>query len=132
MSLELALDLGREAFFMTLILSAPILVVGLVVGLPLHASGDESELSRQAREFGEWLSRTVERPVTYWDERYTLSVAEEWLLDAGLSREDRKARRDKLAAQIILQSYLDRPRPGAVEAEEDGDEPPGDDAEPTD
>ncbi len=49
----------------------------------------------------------TERPVFYFDERYTTVEAEQRLLDAGLTRQRRKALRDKLAAQIMLQSYLD-------------------------
>jgi putative Holliday junction resolvase len=86
-------------------------IVGCVVGLPLHASGDESNLSYEAREFGAWLSRTVARPVAFWDERYSSSLADDWMLEAGLSEGERKLRRDKLAAHVILQSYLDRPQP---------------------
>ena len=57
--------------------------------------------------FGDWLARVTDRPVFYFDERYTTIEAEHHLLDAGLTRQKRKALRDKLAAQIMLQSYLD-------------------------
>ena len=57
--------------------------------------------------FGHWLAAVTERPVVYFDERYTTVEAEHRLLDAGLTRQKRKALRDKLAAQIMLQSYLD-------------------------
>ena len=79
----------------------------IVVGLPLHTSGREGELARSARTFGDWLARLTERPVFYFDERYTTVEAEHRLLDAGLTRQKRKALRDKLAAQIMLQNYLD-------------------------
>jgi putative Holliday junction resolvase len=79
----------------------------IVVGLPLHTSGREGELARSARTFGDWLARLTDRPVFYFDERYTTVEAEHRLLDAGLTRQKRKALRDKLAAQIMLQSYLD-------------------------
>ena len=49
----------------------------------------------------------TERPVVYYDERYTTIEAERNLIDAGLTSKKRKAMRDKLAAQIMLQSYLD-------------------------
>ena len=60
-----------------------------------------------AREFGGWFSSITSRPVTYWDERYTSSVAADILRDAGVARSKRKQRIDMLAAQILLQSYLD-------------------------
>jgi putative Holliday junction resolvase len=80
---------------------------GFVVGLPLHTGGEEGVKAGEAREFGSWLVETIGLPVAFWDERYTTAVAEDSLLEAGLSRDERKARRDMLAAQIILQSYLD-------------------------
>jgi putative holliday junction resolvase len=87
----------------------------IVVGLPLHTSGREGQLASAARSFGEWLASITERPVFYFDERYTTVEAEHRLLDAGLTRQKRKALRDKLAAQIMLQSYLDAGCP-AIEA----------------
>jgi putative Holliday junction resolvase len=83
----------------------------IVVGLPLHTSGRESPLAVQARAFGAWLVQVTGRPVSYFDERYTTVEAENRLLDAGLTRQKRKALRDKLAAQIMLQSFLDAGSP---------------------
>ena len=82
-------------------------VVGLVVGLPVHMSGDEGGMASGARVFGEWLREQLQLPVVYWDERFTSAIAEEHLLEAGLSKKKRKARLDKIAAQILLQSFLD-------------------------
>ncbi len=79
----------------------------IVVGLPLHTSGRESELAVRARNFGEWLTSVTGCSIVYFDERYTSVEAERSLIDAGLTRKQRNARRDKLAAQIMLQSYLD-------------------------
>lgn len=81
---------------------------GLVVGLPMHMSGDEGGKAREAREFGAWLHEFTGLPVRYWDERFTSALAEEYLSAAELTKKKRKARLDKLAAQIMLQSYLDR------------------------
>jgi putative Holliday junction resolvase len=78
-----------------------------VVGLPVHTSGQESEKSREAREFGSWLERTTGMPVEYFDERYTSSEAESLLQDAGLTKKRRKERIDQLAAQIMLTAYLE-------------------------
>lgn len=85
-------------------------IVGLVVGLPIHLSGGEGASARLAREYGTWLSRVTGLPVRYWDERYTSVIAEEHMLGADLSRKKRKKRLDMIAAQIMLQSYLDRPQ----------------------
>lgn len=81
--------------------------VGLVVGLPVHMSGDEGQKAREAREFGGILRKLTELPVVFWDERYTSAIADEYMLAAGLSHKRRKNLRDRLAAQILLQSFLD-------------------------
>ncbi len=79
----------------------------IVIGLPLHTGGGESELSGEARVWGTWLAEACGRPVIFHDERYTSVDAEELMRAAGLKARDRKARRDMLAAQLLLQSYLD-------------------------
>jgi putative Holliday junction resolvase len=82
---------------------------GLVVGLPVHMSGDEGQKAKEARRFGDWISQFAEIPVRYWDERYSSATAEEFLMNMNISRNKRKAYLDKLAAQIILQSFLESP-----------------------
>lgn len=79
----------------------------LVVGLPVHMSGDEGVQARAARKFGDWLSQRSGLPVVYWDERFTSVDAESALWQAGLTHKQRKARRDQVAAQILLQAYLE-------------------------
>lgn len=81
--------------------------VGLVVGLPVHVNGEEGQAAYEARQFGAWAADVTGLPITFWDERYTSAVAEEYLLAAEMTRKQRKARLDKMAAQIMLQSYLD-------------------------
>ena len=66
-----------------------------------------ARLARVTATFGDWLAGVTGLPVFYFDERYTTVEAEHRLIDAGLTRQKRKALRDKLAAQIMLQSYLD-------------------------
>lgn len=83
------------------------LLVGFVVGLPIHLSGDESEKSREAREFGAWLAEITGLPVVFNDERYTSVDAEQQMIAAKLTRKRRKARLDMLAAQTILKTYLE-------------------------
>lgn len=94
-----------EAYFKKLVASEQI--GGLVVGLPVHMSGDEGQKAREARAFGVWLARITGLPVVYWDERYTTREAETHLWNAGLTHKQRKERRDKVAAQLLLQAYLD-------------------------
>ena len=79
----------------------------IVIGLPLHTSGREGQLAALTRSFGDWLAGVTGLPVFYFDERYTTVEAEHRLIDAGLKRQKRKALRDQLAAQIMLQGYLD-------------------------
>lgn len=85
-------------------------IVGFVVGLPVHMSGDESEKSKQARQFGRRLGNVTSRPVTFFDERLTTALAREVLGQSGLSGKKRKAQLDKLAAQILLSAYLESNR----------------------
>jgi putative Holliday junction resolvase len=82
-------------------------IAALVIGLPVHMSGAEGDKARQARSFGDWLGQVTGLPVFYWDERLTTVVAESYLQAAGLTSKRRKDRRDRVAAQILLQSYLD-------------------------
>lgn len=82
-------------------------IAALVIGLPVHMSGDEGGMASGARRFGEWLREQLQIPVIYWDERFSSAIAEEHLIEAGLSKKKRKARLDKIAAQILLQSFLD-------------------------
>jgi putative Holliday junction resolvase len=82
-------------------------VVGLVVGLPLHTGGEEGVKAAEARAYGAWLAGVTHLPVVFWDERFTTAVAEDHLWAAGLSHRKRRDRRDRVAAQLILQAYID-------------------------
>jgi putative pre-16S rRNA nuclease len=90
-------------------------VVGLVVGLPVHLSGREGTKATEARAYGAWLKQISELPVVFADERFTTVEAEDALWDAGLTHKKRKGRRDRVAAQIMLQAYLDAGCPDEVE-----------------
>jgi putative Holliday junction resolvase len=79
----------------------------IVVGLPIHLNGREGHLAVQARIFGDWLAGVTGRRVIYFDERFTTVEADHLLTGAGLTSRKRKSLRDKLAAQVLLQSYLD-------------------------
>jgi putative Holliday junction resolvase len=93
------------AFFQTLVKEEAI--AGLVVGLPLHLDGREGIKAAEARAFGAWLAEATGLPVVYWDERFTTVEAESALWAAGLTHRRRRDRRDRVAAQILLQTYLD-------------------------
>ena len=82
-------------------------LIGFVVGLPVHLSGEESQKSYEARQFADWLGQLTGLEVALFDERFTTSQAEQALLGAGLTKKRRKARRDQLAAQIMLAGYLE-------------------------
>ena len=85
-------------------------IVGLVVGLPINMDGTEGPKAKAYRQYGEWLAGVLGLPVAFMDERLTTHAAQGMLLDAGLSRQKRKERLDKLAATLILQAYLDANR----------------------
>lgn len=106
--LEVRTRQGREAdaaFFRALADREEI--GGLVVGLPVHLDGREGAKAQEARAFGRWLGELLNLPVTYYDERFTTVQAESALWEAGLTHRRRKDRRDKVAAQMLLQAYLD-------------------------
>jgi putative holliday junction resolvase len=88
----------------------------LVVGLPVHLDGREGQKAAEARAFGQWLGEVAGLPVVYWDERFTTAEAEGFLLAAGLTNRRRKDRRDRVAAQILLQAYLEAGCPDAPAA----------------
>jgi putative Holliday junction resolvase len=88
---------------------------GLVVGLPLHTTGREGKKAVESREFGEWLKGVTGLPVVYADERFSTAFAESALWQAGLTHKKRKARRDAVAAQIMLQAFLDAGCPAEVQ-----------------
>jgi putative Holliday junction resolvase len=94
-------------------------VIGLVIGLPVHTSGCESQKSAEARQFGQWVSKVTGLPVRFFDERFTSANAEALLLDAQITKKRRKERLDKVAAQILLTAYLESSRreaePGALD-----------------
>ncbi|WP_425615594.1 Holliday junction resolvase RuvX [Anatilimnocola sp. NA78] len=89
-------------------------IVGLLVGLPLHTSGTESQKSAEVRAFTTWLAPLVNIPIVLFDERFTTSQANELMAEAGLSPKQRKERRDKIAAHVLLVSYLDSSRSGSA------------------
>ena len=79
----------------------------ILVGLPKMLSGAVGIQGEKVLAFVEELKSSLQLPVIMWDERLSTVSAEKALLEAGLSRDKRKGLRDKVAAVIILQSYLD-------------------------
>ncbi len=84
----------------------------IIMGLPVHLSGHKGQKALETEAFAKQLAEITGLKVTFEDERFTTVEAEQFLLEAGLTNKRRKARRDQLAAQILLQTYLDAGCPG--------------------
>jgi putative holliday junction resolvase len=82
-------------------------VAEIVVGLPLRLSGQESAQTEKVTDFAEELRAKFSLPVHLWDERLTSVQANRLLREAELSIEKRAASVDRMAAVLILQSFLD-------------------------
>lgn len=80
----------------------------IVVGLPTGLSGVEGPSAKAARTVGAAVAEATGLPVEYQDERFTTVTAEAALLEGGVRRTKRRDVRDKVAAAVILQTYLDR------------------------
>lgn len=82
-------------------------VTELVVGLPKNMNGTIGPRGEICIEFAEWIKEKLNMPVHIWDERLTTASAQRTLLEADVSRKKRKQVIDKMAAALILQSYMD-------------------------
>ncbi|WP_256760089.1 Holliday junction resolvase RuvX [Cohnella sp. WQ 127256] len=82
-------------------------VESIVVGLPKNMNGTVGPSGEYCIAFAESIKQTLSLPVKLWDERLTTVSAERTLLEADVSRRKRKLVIDKMAAAIMLQSYLD-------------------------
>jgi putative Holliday junction resolvase len=80
----------------------------VVVGLPVTEKGEEGEPARSARLLGDEIAAATGLPVTAVDERYTSRLAETAMIDGGVRRRQRRGSVDKVAAAMILRSFLDR------------------------
>jgi putative Holliday junction resolvase len=103
----------KDLFAAILAICAELDADKIVVGLPLHLDGRMSELAHQVERFVEQLSKETSIEIVTWDERLTSKSAEAVLIQAGTRRDKRKTVIDKLAAQIMLQHYLDAQAYGA-------------------
>lgn len=79
----------------------------ILVGLPKMMNGTVGVQGEKVLDFVEELKNTVQLPVIMWDERLSTVSAERAMLESGMRRKKRRMLKDKVAAVIILQSYLD-------------------------
>ena len=82
-------------------------VHAFVVGLPLNMDDSEGPQAKAARAFGQRIADATGKPVHYYDERLSTVEALTLLIPAGLTRKKKKARVDRVAAQVMLQAFLD-------------------------
>jgi putative Holliday junction resolvase len=83
----------------------------ILMGNPLHMSGNEGRGTQHAREFGARIEAATGISVRLWDERLTTVQAQRVLRESGISIEKRAKAIDRLAAVILLESYLDSLQP---------------------
>lgn len=79
----------------------------IVVGLPKRMDGSLGHRAEYTREFADELAKRCELPLVMWDERLSSSEAHRMLESGGVSGKKRKTKVDKIAAVLILQTYLD-------------------------
>lgn len=82
-------------------------VVGFVVGLPIHCDGGESVKSKECRKFARWLHSETDLPVRLFDERFTTADAMRRMAGIGYTNKKKKKRVDAIAAQVLLESFLE-------------------------
>jgi putative pre-16S rRNA nuclease len=78
----------------------------VVLGFPLQLDGREGPAIQAMRNFAAHLEQGLPVPLVLWDERLTTKAAEDLLIAADVSRKKRKGAVDRVAAAILLQSYL--------------------------
>ncbi|HCX73179.1 MAG TPA: Holliday junction resolvase RuvX [Candidatus Cloacimonas sp.] len=79
----------------------------IVLGLPVNLSGEDTEKTKEVREFAKKLKKTTQIPLTFSDERYTSVEANQLLEKMGYSIRDSRKVIDKVAAALILKGYLE-------------------------
>ena len=82
-------------------------VVGIVVGNPVHLSGDASKQAAKTQAFAAELGTLTGLPIHLWDERLTTREAHQILYEAGHARQQHRRVVDQVAATLILQSFMD-------------------------
>ncbi len=100
---------GGEASLEAVVAAAGELSPGrILVGLPRNMDGTYGPAAEAARAFAENLRARVTCPVDLWDERLTTVAAQRSLRESGRKARDQRGVVDQVAAQILLQSWLDR------------------------
>ncbi|MDP8200749.1 MAG: Holliday junction resolvase RuvX [Candidatus Tenebribacter burtonii] len=79
----------------------------IILGLPLNLDGEDTKKTMEVRKFSEILESNVDIPVIFWDERYTTVEANEELKYMGYGIAESRKVIDKVAASIILKSYME-------------------------
>lgn len=88
-------------------LAAEYQVERIVLGYPKNMNNTEGERCEKTKEFREMLLRRTGLEVILWDERLTTVMADQVMMEGGIRREHRKDYVDRIAAEFILQGYLD-------------------------
>ena len=81
-------------------------VNGIVIGLPLELSGDEGIAAKKMRSFAQKLFEATNILITFEDERFTTSIANDMLIQIGMNRKTRARVDDQVSAQVILESFI--------------------------
>lgn len=79
----------------------------IVIGMPVQLNGRMGPAAQSVQQFLEALQAAVGVPVVAWDERLTTKAAEQMLIEADVSRKKRKGAVDRVAAALLLKSYLE-------------------------
>jgi putative holliday junction resolvase len=87
-------------------------VAGIVVGNPLHLSGEAGAQAAKVQAFAAELGKLTGLPIHLWDERLTTHEAHQVLYEAGHARQTHRKVVDQVAAVLILQSFLESREPG--------------------
>ncbi len=87
-------------------------VAGIVVGRPLHLSGEQSARADKTEAFAAELGKLTALPIHLWDERLTTHEAHRILYEAGRARQEHRKVVDQVAATLILQSFLNHREQG--------------------
>jgi len=79
----------------------------ILVGMPRNMNGSHGPAALKVQDFVATLNRALTVPIKTWDERLTTAMANRFLIEGNVRREKRKEKVDKMAAAILLQSFLD-------------------------
>jgi len=82
----------------------------IVLGLPLTLRGEIGEMAKEVKRFGETVSRVIDIPILFWDERLTSVQAQRIIIDMNGKIGRKKEKIDRMASVLMLQNYLDYQR----------------------